>query len=180
MQNDDTTTAPLDIGLTDVKTMLARRGRNMSGEDELFPVETTTPKVRVYWSFRRGNLGAVAVEDLNKDTAKAVMTAYKDSGLNHMIVIHNGGCTKDGLGEISAGSVEHWNATRLYLNPFKFNFFRNAELVDKPPDIDKGSRMIIDDPVAQYLGARVGDVVRIDADWGPLEPTTKYRLVVPA
>ena len=66
MQNDDTTAAPLDVGLTDVQAMFAKRGYVLDAEEHPLPIEVLSAKAKVHWAFRRSYVA-------NKDDATRKM-----------------------------------------------------------------------------------------------------------
>jgi hypothetical protein len=180
---------PVDNGLQEVRNMLTRRDPTSKDlEEKQFDVEG----VQLIWSFVRGETAAAGVEALNKGSA-ATLIAAAEAADKKLIIVYTRKRTNDGRRAFEEYKgkhrIENWKLDRIYLNPFKFNYYRDAGHISKdditPELMERISKDPTEnvetydtDPLPRYLGAEIGDLVWTDNTWGTLEPSIDYRIVI--
>lgn len=149
--------------------------RKVQGEDEPWDVPWDALIDRL-WSLRRGNYLVVHAVKVNKDAALLLMKHAKE---NHLVVIFNE-CTPAARKLLrSADNIEAWNVKELCVHPFKFSYIVDAgiELRPYPAEAEKLPKLLYDDPVRRYLGAKHEDLVWIKIQWGSLGVGRHLRYV---
>lgn len=159
----------------DVSDMLAKRG--VCDED----VQWESSEFKsCLWSFQRGDWVVVCVASVNKDQAEAIVAAASCPPHRRLVVIHAMKCTHVASKVFGEHAwIEVWSAQDLSMNPLKFSFLRDAGLMLRPhpPEFDKYPRIHVADPLARYLGARVGDGVWSSTVWFTLGQAITHRIV---
>ena len=170
---------PVDNGLQEVRNMLTRRDPTSKDlEEKQFDVEG----VQLIWSFVRGETAAAGVEALNKGSA-ATLIAAAEAADKKLIIVYTRKRTNDGRRAFEEYKgkhrIENWKLDRIYLNPFKFNYYRDAGHISKdditPELMERISKDPTEnvetydtDPLPRYLGAEIGDLVWTDNTWALL------------
>lgn len=107
--------------------------------------------------------------DVNKDMIDMVLRHFD---VRRLMVVYSGKLTPSAAQLLHLAEV--WNDNELRCNPFQFNFVRDAVIVDPPPlHASHLPKLLTTDPLCRYLGAKVGDVVRVE-----ISHQTKERVVV--
>lgn len=150
--------------------MLSKRA--VRGDDEPWDVEVSR-----LWSLKREDHLVVHVIKVNKESA---LTLIAEAAGHHLVVIHNE-CTPAANKLLRAtDDVEVWSVKDLCVNPFHFSFLIDAGIEQRPhnKDAEKHPKMLFDDPVRRYLGAKLGDLVWTEIVWGSLGIGRTVRFVV--